>query len=78
MRLRPYQQAAVDAVHEAFREHDSTLVVQPTGTGKTVLFAEVIRREHRRALVIAHREELIWQAAKKIEQITGEKLVHIV
>jgi superfamily II DNA or RNA helicase len=72
MILRPYQAAASDAIFEAWKECDSTLVVMPTGGGKTVLFADVIRRVFpRRALVIAHREELIFQARDKIQRVTG-------
>lgn len=47
----------------------------PTGTGKTVVFSHVIDQMHaktgKRAIVIAHREELIDQAADKILQVTG-------
>jgi superfamily II DNA or RNA helicase len=44
----------------------------PTGGGKTILFADVIRRMFpRRALVLAHREELIFQARDKIQRVTG-------
>ena len=41
MRLRSYKSAASDAIFKEWQEHDSTLVVMPTGGGKTVLFAEV-------------------------------------
>ena len=72
MILRPYQAAASDAIFKEWQENDSTLVVMPTGGGKTVLFADVIRRVFpRRALVIAHREELIFQARDKIQRVTG-------
>ncbi len=74
MRLRDYQEAAVEGVFREFGEHGSTLAVLPTGLGKTVLFAEVIRRMHERgtrAMVLAHREELITQAADKIRRVTG-------
>lgn len=72
MNLRPYQAAASDAVFQEWQDNDSTLVVMPTGGGKTVLFADVIRRVFpRRALVIAHREELIFQARDKIQRVTG-------
>ena len=55
-----------------WKDVDSTLVVKPTGTGKTVLFADIIRRSFpRRAIVLAHREELIWQARDKIQKATG-------
>ncbi len=72
MILRPYQSAASDAIFTEWQERDSTLVVMPTGGGKTVLFADVIRRVFpRRALVLAHREELIFQARDKIQRVTG-------
>lgn len=72
MILRDYQQAASDSVFFEWKEVDSTLVVFPTGGGKTVLFADVIRRSFpRKAMVLAHREELIWQARDKIQRATG-------
>lgn len=72
MNLRPYQVAASDAIFKEWQDNDSTLVVMPTGGGKTVLFADVIRRVFpRRALVLAHREELIFQARDKIQRVTG-------
>ena len=74
MRLRDYQEAAADGVFAAWADHVSALAVLPTGLGKTVLFAEIIRRMHERgarAMVLAHREELITQAADKIQRVTG-------
>ena len=74
MRLRDYQEAAADGVFTAWADHTSALAVLPTGLGKTVLFAEIIRRMHERgcrAMVLAHREELITQAADKIQRVTG-------
>jgi superfamily II DNA or RNA helicase len=70
--LRDYQKEAKGCIHEEFKEVNATLVVLPTGTGKTVLFAEVCQDfQPLRAMVIAHREELIWQACDKIRQFTG-------
>jgi len=72
VKLRSYQQAAVDAVFEAWQAARSTLIVQPTGTGKTIVFAHVIDRlPAGRVMVLAHREELIFQAADKIRCVTG-------
>lgn len=74
MKMRPYQDAACAGVLSAFETHTSALAVLPTGLGKTVLFAEVIRQMHARgcrAMVLAHREELITQAADKIQRVTG-------
>lgn len=60
-------------MHREWEERDSTLVVLPTGGGKTILFATVIgERAHLgRTIVLAHREELIQQAATKIKAVTG-------
>lgn len=67
MSLRPYQDAALKAVRDAYRQgHRSALVVMPTGTGKTVLFAEISRLAKGPVLVLAHRQELVEQAREKI------------
>lgn len=67
MQLRPYQSAALEAVRETYRQgHRSALVVMPTGTGKTVLFAEISRLAKGPVLVLAHRQELVEQAREKI------------
>jgi len=42
--LRPYQEEAVGAVFREWGNVASTLVVCPTGTGKSVIFSEVMRR----------------------------------
>ena len=41
--FRPYQRDAIDSVLDEFTRVSSTLIVEPTGTGKTVIFAEIIR-----------------------------------
>ena len=73
--LRPYQQEAVSAVREEWAAgRRSTLLVQATGTGKTVVFAEIARRcaeKGNKTLVIAHRGELIDQAASKLSDAMG-------
>jgi superfamily II DNA or RNA helicase len=76
MKLRDYQTEANDAIKEAFKDHRSTLMVLPTGMGKTVCFAHLIKdlcNGDGRALVMAHRDELIGQAFRKIRDITGEE-----
>ncbi|NPV00017.1 MAG: DEAD/DEAH box helicase [Brevinematales bacterium] len=73
--LRPYQISSAEAVEKAFQEFDKTLLVLPTGCGKTVIFADLIDRwwkENRyQSLVLAHRSELIDQAATKIRAQAG-------
>ncbi len=72
--LRPYQKAACEAAIESLRNHRSALIVAPTGTGKTITFAELARiwaKRSEKVLVLAHREELIDQAVDKITKSTG-------
>ena len=73
--LRPYQQAAREAIHAAWEGGQRrTLLVLPTGTGKTIVFAVVAEdcvRKARRVLILAHRSELLEQAADKIYRATG-------
>lgn len=73
MTLRPYQREAVDGVLRQWEEHQSTLLVMPTGTGKTRVFSEVLalRSVHGRALVLAHRDELLTQAARAMHRDAG-------
>ena len=67
MTMRDYQQEAVDAILSELQQNRSTLLVMATGTGKTVVMAELAYRwPVGRVLVIAHREELIDQARDKI------------
>lgn len=66
--LRPYQQECIDALL-AFhaRGGKRALVAIPTGTGKTVVFAHLPLLFGSRTLVLAHREELLDQAAEKLQ-----------
>ena len=75
MELRPYQEEARQAI---FGQWDNgtrrTLLVLPTGCGKTVVFAKVTEdcvRQGNRVLILAHRGELLEQAADKIKRTTG-------
>lgn len=72
MILRDYQQECVEAIRKEWEDHQSTLIVVPTGCGKTQIFSEVIRRVlPNRSLVMVHREELADQAQLRIEKIAG-------
>jgi superfamily II DNA or RNA helicase len=74
LKPRPYQTDAMDQIIQQFTEVQSTLLVLPTGTGKTIVFSMLADMAKRgRVMVIAHREELIDQAARKITAITGSQ-----
>ncbi len=70
--LRPYQRECVDAVLAKFREYRRLLTVVPTAGGKTVIFSTLADRlQPVRTLILAHREELLAQAADKLHRATG-------
>lgn len=74
MDSRPYQDEQHDAVYAAWMDFQRVLLVASTGTGKTICFARVAAREvemGNRALILAHRDELIRQAQDKIGRATG-------
>ena len=75
MKLRPYQNKAKAAVLKEWDEGNiKTLLVLPTGTGKTIVFASITEecvRRGERVLILAHRGELLEQAADKLKKATG-------
>ena len=77
MELRPYQKEAKKAVFEQWENGiRKTLLVLPTGCGKTIVFAKITEdcvSHGDRVLILAHRGELLEQAANKIAKATGLK-----
>lgn len=74
MELRNYQIAFVEAVLREWWEHDRLLGVAPTGSGKTVMAAELIRRligDGGRVLFLVDAKELVRQGAEKFESYPG-------
>ncbi len=73
--LYPFQRDAVEAVQKEFDEgRKHTLLVLPTGCGKTITFSEWLRQQVEkggRGLILAHRDELLSQAAQKLKSVTG-------
>ncbi|MCW6666967.1 DEAD/DEAH box helicase [Aerococcaceae bacterium NML190938] len=75
MQLRPYQEEARTAVQSEWENgKKKTLLVLPTGCGKTIVFSKITEdrvRKGERVLVLAHRSELLEQASDKLKQATG-------
>lgn len=72
--LRDYQQEAVEAVFREWNEElrRNTLLAMATGVGKTTVFGEIARRSlYRGVLVLAHRDELVRQAAERLSGMCG-------
>lgn len=76
MQLRDYQQKAHDAIFNEWEKKGTqrTLLVLPTGCGKTIVFAKVAEdcvKKGDKVLILAHRGELLEQASDKIKKVTG-------
>ncbi len=73
--LRPYQAEAKQAILSAWDDgYQKTLLVLPTGCGKTVVFSSVAENQvdkGHRVLIMAHRGELLSQAADKLKEASG-------
>ena len=79
MELRPYQRDALAAIDAAYdRGVRRQLLALPTGGGKTVVFSELVNRRHGNALILAHRDRLIQQAATKLASVVGYHRLGIV
>ena len=71
--LRDYQKEAIAAVAEARARGVRRMVIcLPTGAGKTVIFSRLAANADRGVLVLAHRDELLSQAADKLQRTMGE------
>ncbi|MFG0263393.1 MAG: DEAD/DEAH box helicase family protein, partial [Novipirellula sp. JB048] len=74
MKLRVYQQAAVDAVYDHLRRRDDNPVaVLPTGAGKSLVLAKIasdaVGQWDGRVLILAHVKELLEQNADKVRRL---------
>jgi superfamily II DNA or RNA helicase len=63
--LRPYQTTGIEDIENAWKECRSVLFQMPTGTGKTTLFCEIVRKfttvlfPNKKVLIVTHRRELV-------------------
>jgi len=68
IQLFDYQEDMVNRVQEAFRHHDSVMVQMPTGTGKTMVLANIVfsflEKSNHPIWIVAHRRELVEQRDK--------------
>ena len=71
MKLRPYQNDAVEKTLIGWDSFDRQLIVMPTGGGKTIVFSNIVQKRPGTSLVLAHRKELINQARDKLVKATG-------
>jgi superfamily II DNA or RNA helicase len=64
--LLPYQQQAVNNVISSFSTNKSVMLQMPTGTGKTHVFCEIIKKVNKRTLVLVHTRELVEQIQQRL------------
>ena len=72
MILRPYQEVAISDAINALDTHKNTIVVAPTGAGKTIMLSALIGKKHKkgkRILVLQHRDELVAQNREKFLRV---------
>lgn len=72
--LRDYQLDLVRKIYVSWKQQRRVLAQLPTGGGKTVIFGKITQDftdRDKKVLILAHREELIVQAAQKLEAITN-------
>ncbi len=79
IQLYEYQKDMLRQIEDAFATHQSVMVQMPTGTGKTVLISEVVKREERRVKnpcvwIVVHRRELVEQIKETLERRLGTSL----
>lgn len=73
IKLRDYQTEIIEKIESALagEKAQRILVVLPTGSGKTVIAAELIRRaidRNERVIFLAHRRELVHQCSDKLDR----------
>ncbi|MEM9566828.1 MAG: DEAD/DEAH box helicase [Cyanobacteria bacterium P01_E01_bin.34] len=73
IKLRPYQKLAIASIESSWQRCDRSLVQMATGAGKTVVFAQLLKKRLRgtkkQGFVLVHRQELLQQAVYKIRQV---------
>lgn len=84
MKLRPYQENAIRALWKSLKQnpHGSPLIVAPTGSGKSLLIAEICRkvlqdRPEYHVLCVSHRKEIIDQNARELQSLLPELQIGI-
>jgi len=75
MLLRPYQEVAINDAADALDKHGNTLVVAPTGAGKTIMLSALVGKRHgvsKDVLILQHRDELVSQNSTKFQRVNPE------
>lgn len=74
MQLRNYQNSSILALRDEFKQHRRSLLVMPTGSGKTAVFTSIAKASKKRVLILAHRVELIDQITERLGKYDTERI----
>jgi len=75
MLLRPYQEVAINDAADALDKFGNTLVVAPTGAGKTIMLSALVGKRRgvsKDVLILQHRDELVSQNSTKFQRVNPE------
>jgi DNA repair protein RadD len=81
MILRPYQKIAVDDASIALTKHKNTIVVAPTGAGKTIMLSALVGKRYKQGkkiLILQHRDELVRQNRTKFSKVNPKITTSVV
>ena len=81
MILRQYQKIAVDDASTALDKHKNTIVVAPTGAGKTIMLSALVGKRFKignKVLILQHRDELVRQNRTKFSKVNPNITTSIV
>ena len=82
IQLRPYQKLAIASVEASWKRCDRSLVQMATGAGKTVVFAQLLKKRlkgtKKQGFVLVHRQELLQQAIEKIRLVWPQAKIGVV
>ena len=70
--LRDYQEAIIAGARTEMRDKRRVLIVSPTGSGKTIVFSQIVsgaRRKGKRVVITAHRQEIIDQISRALDRL---------
>ena len=81
MMLRPYQEVAVSSASQALDKYKNTIVVAPTGAGKTIMLSALVGerfKKNKNVLILQHRDELVAQNNTKFLRVNPKIKTSIV
>jgi superfamily II DNA or RNA helicase len=74
IKLHDYQEECIDVIHETFKESDKQLVQLPTGSGKTFIFLNYLKRYGKKAIITCPSRDLLNQIYEWGKFFLGDRI----